>query len=73
MLQRVYRPFSQLRQHHPVDNRRNILQNVMMNDFRTALPGADSFIAKEVSIPLGCWITEKQREFIANTITWLRG
>ena len=48
-------------------------EHTMMKDFRTALPGVDSFIAKQVSIPVGWWITDEQREFIADTIIRLRG
>ena len=48
-------------------------EHTMMKDFRTALPGVDSFIAKQVSVPVGWWITEEQREFIADTIIRLRG
>ena len=48
-------------------------EHTMMKDFRTALPGVDAFIAKQVSIPVGWWITDEQREFIADTIIRLRG
>jgi dTDP-4-amino-4,6-dideoxygalactose transaminase len=48
-------------------------EHTMMKDFRTPLPGVDSFIAKQVSIPVGWWLTEEQREFIADTIIRLRG
>lgn len=48
-------------------------EHTMMKDFRTTLPGVDSFIAKQVSIPVGWWLTEEQREFIVDTIIRLRG
>ena len=42
--------------------------HTMFKDFRRVLPGVDEFIDEQVSIPVGWWLTEKEREHIANTI-----
>lgn len=41
------------------------------SESRGPLPGVDSFDARQVSIPSGWWVSEAQREYIANVIgTW---
>lgn len=37
-------------------------------DFRAHLPGVDEFCEEQVSIPVGWWLTEQQREHIANAV-----
>lgn len=40
----------------------------MFKDFRRILPGVDEFIDEQVSIPVGWWLTEQEREYIADTV-----
>lgn len=42
--------------------------HTMFKDFRRVLPGVDEFINEQVSIPVGWWLTEKEREYIVETI-----
>lgn len=42
--------------------------HTMFQDFRRVLPGVDEFINEQVSIPVGWWLTEREREYIADTI-----
>jgi perosamine synthetase len=37
-------------------------------EFKTPLPNLDEFNRTQVSIPVGNWVTEKQREYIVDTI-----
>ena len=39
-----------------------------VREFKTALPTLDKIINKVVSIPVGWWITEEEREYIVNCI-----
>ena len=42
-----------------------------VGESRGPLPGVDAFDARQVSIPVGSWVSEAQREYIAATIaTW---
>lgn len=42
-----------------------------VSEARGPLPGQDSFDARQISIPNGFWVSEAQREYIANVIgTW---
>lgn len=44
------------------------------SDTRIPLPGVDYFDAHQVSIPVGWWVTEEQREYIAAVVTaWAMG
>jgi dTDP-4-amino-4,6-dideoxygalactose transaminase len=36
---------------------------------RQRLPGTSEFASQQVSIPVGWWVTEAEREFIADTIS----
>ncbi len=38
-------------------------------EFRSSLPGLDEFAAEQVSIPVGWWLTDEQRDQIADTVT----
>jgi perosamine synthetase len=40
---------------------------------RTSLPGVDFFAARNVAIPVGWWLTEEQREYIAQAVLDWRG
>ncbi len=42
--------------------------HTMFKEFRTALPGVDQFVRHQVAIPVGWWLTEKDREHIIETI-----
>jgi dTDP-4-amino-4,6-dideoxygalactose transaminase len=42
--------------------------HTMFKDFRRILPGVDEFVDEQVSIPVGWWLTEQEREHIADTI-----
>jgi dTDP-4-amino-4,6-dideoxygalactose transaminase len=46
---------------------RNDLHTVF-KEFRVPLPGVDDFVAKQVSIPVGWWVTHEEREYIAQTV-----
>ena len=37
-------------------------------EFRQSLPGTAEFASQQVSIPVGWWVTDAEREFIADTI-----
>ncbi len=37
-------------------------------DFKIGLPGVDEFVAEQVSIPVGWWLTEEQREYIISCV-----
>lgn len=43
-------------------------QHTFLNDFNDALPVLDAFYEKLVHIPCGWWVTNKDREYIVNTI-----
>ncbi|MBI3978493.1 MAG: DegT/DnrJ/EryC1/StrS family aminotransferase [Chloroflexi bacterium] len=47
-------------------------KHTMVRDFVCNLPGVDVFTEKQVSIPVGWWLTEDQRSYIADTIIRLR-
>jgi dTDP-4-amino-4,6-dideoxygalactose transaminase len=42
--------------------------HTVFKEFKTDLPGVDAFVQKQVSIPVGWWITSQEREYIAETI-----
>jgi len=46
--------------------------HTMMKEFRTSLPGVDAFVNEMVSIPVGWWVTDEQRQFIVETIRKIR-
>jgi len=46
--------------------------HTMMKAFRAPLPGVDRFVERMVSIPVGWWISDEQRERIADTVVRLR-
>jgi len=39
--------------------------------FRSELPGVDCFSSRQVSIPVGWWLTDEQRSYIADTVVGL--
>ena len=43
-------------------------KHTCVREFRTALPELDRTIGKIVSIPVGWWVTQEQREYIADCI-----
>ena len=43
-------------------------KHTMFKEFRRNLPGVDEFVAEQVSIPVGWWLTEDQRQYIADTV-----
>jgi dTDP-4-amino-4,6-dideoxygalactose transaminase len=47
-------------------------RHTMMKPFQADLPGVDRFVEGMVSIPVGWWITDEQREYVADTIARLR-
>lgn len=47
-------------------------KHTMMRDFQTELPGVDAFVEKMVSIPVGWWVTDEQRQHIVDTIRKIR-
>ena len=42
--------------------------HTMFKEFRRVLPGVDEFIDEQVSIPVGWWLTEQERQHIADTV-----
>jgi dTDP-4-amino-4,6-dideoxygalactose transaminase len=42
--------------------------HTVFREFQRTLPGVNEFAAQQVSIPVGWWISEGEREFIADTI-----
>lgn len=42
--------------------------HTMFREFRRVLPGVTRFVADQVSIPVGWWLTDAQREYIADTV-----
>ena len=45
--------------------------HTMLAEFRRNLPGVDEFVDEQVSIPVGWWLTEKQRVYIADMVARL--
>ena len=43
-------------------------QHTCVSEYRSLLPNLDSIINNIVSIPVGWWVTEEQREYIVNSI-----
>jgi dTDP-4-amino-4,6-dideoxygalactose transaminase len=43
-------------------------KHTCVQEFRTSLPSLDRTIGKIVSIPVGWWVTEEQRQYIVNCI-----
>ena len=43
--------------------------HTMFKEFRVPLPGVDLFVKHQVAIPVGWWLTYKDREHIISTIT----
>jgi dTDP-4-amino-4,6-dideoxygalactose transaminase len=48
-------------------------KHTMMRDFVTDLPGVDAFVDKQVSIPVGWWLSDEDRAYIAEKIHSIRG
>jgi dTDP-4-amino-4,6-dideoxygalactose transaminase len=46
-------------------------QHTMFREFERNLPGLSEFVAEQVSIPVGWWLTEEQREYIADRVVSL--
>ncbi len=42
--------------------------HTMFREFKQTLPGVDKFSSEQVSIPVGWWLTEEQREYIAHQV-----
>lgn len=42
--------------------------HTVFKEFKAHLPGVDAFVEKQVSIPVGWWISLEQREYIADSI-----
>lgn len=48
-------------------------EHTMFSEFRRVLPGVDEFAAEQVSIPVGWWLEDEHRAYIADTIeSWCR-
>lgn len=43
-------------------------KHTVFKDFITNLPGVDDFVSKQISIPVGWWLTQKDVIYIINTI-----
>ena len=46
--------------------------HTMFQDFRTKLPGVDEFVSEQVSIPVGWWLTEQDRNRIIEAVSGYR-
>jgi dTDP-4-amino-4,6-dideoxygalactose transaminase len=46
--------------------------HTMFKDFRANLPGVDEFVSEQVSIPVGWWLTEQQRDYIIEAVRQYR-
>jgi len=42
--------------------------HTMFKEFRSNLPSVNEFFAEQVSIPVGWWLTEEQRQYIADSV-----
>jgi perosamine synthetase len=42
--------------------------HTMFTDFQRNLPGLSEFVAEHVSIPVGWWLTEQERKYIADAV-----
>jgi len=40
----------------------------MFRDFHADLPGVNEFVSEQVSIPVGWWLTEQERDYIIDTV-----
>jgi dTDP-4-amino-4,6-dideoxygalactose transaminase len=45
--------------------------HTMFSEFQRSLPGVNEFVSQQVSIPVGWWLTESERSFIADTVVGL--
>lgn len=48
-------------------------KHTMMKAFETLLPGVDAFTNSQVSIPVGWWLSQAEKEHIVSSIIELRG
>ncbi|MHC5199185.1 MAG: DegT/DnrJ/EryC1/StrS family aminotransferase [Planctomycetota bacterium] len=46
--------------------------HTMFKDFRANLPGVDEFVSEQVSIPVGWWLTEQERDYIIEAVRQYR-
>jgi dTDP-4-amino-4,6-dideoxygalactose transaminase len=42
--------------------------HTMFKDFHADLPGVDEFVSEQVSIPVGWWLTEQDRDRIIEAV-----
>ncbi len=42
--------------------------HTVFKEFRSFLPGVDAFVQKQVSIPVGWWLSSEEREYIADSV-----
>jgi len=47
--------------------------HTMFSDFKCNLPGLDEFSSEHVSIPVGWWLTEEQRKYVADSVERIAG
>ena len=47
--------------------------HTMFAEFRRVLPGLDEFTAEQVSLPVGWWLSEEQREHVVCSVCRLCG
>ena len=43
-------------------------KHTMMKEFLVPLPGVDAFEEKQVSIPVGWWVSDKERESVVKAV-----
>jgi len=48
-------------------------KHTMMREFQRNRPGVDAFSEKNVSIPVGWWLSDEERAYIAETVRRVRG
>lgn len=48
-------------------------KHTMCSAFSTPLPGVDEFVAHQISIPVGWWLTEEEREHIGAVVAAICG
>ena len=46
--------------------------HTMFRDFRSDLPGVDEFVSEQVSIPVGWWLSEQERDYIIEAVRLYR-
>ena len=42
--------------------------HTMFRDFKSDLPGVDEFVSEQVSIPVGWWLADQQRDYIIEAV-----